>query len=371
MLDDPDARAWLDAAGNPVAFVTRLLRLARGRGLALARAVAAACDDAEVIVFSPLGLPALHVAEALRVPAVGAPLVPATPTRAFPLPIGAVRDLGAAGNRLSYRAGQVALDLPFRSDVNRWRTRELGLRPLRGRDVFARLEHRRAPVLYGFSTHLVPRPDDWGPHLHVTGRWTLPGPQPWQPPEPLASFLAAGPPPVFVGLGSMAVDDPGLVARTVRTAARLAGVRLLLSRGWAGLDLGPDPDDPDVLTVDEVPHDRLFGRCRGVVHHGGAGTTHTAATTGVPSMALPVFADQHFWGRRLAASGVGPRPLPLRRLEAHAFAGRLRTLCSGAHDDAATALGRRLRSEDGAGRAAEVLQRVLGDPDLAARTWPG
>jgi len=64
------------------------------------------------------------------------------------------------------------------------------------------------------------------------------------------------------------------------------------------------------------PHDWLFPRVSAVVHHGGAGTTAAALRAGVPSVILPFFFDQGFWGRRLAACGLGPPPIPFYRLSA-------------------------------------------------------
>lgn len=134
-------------------------------------------------------------------------------------------------------------------------------------------------------------------------------------------------------------------------AARSAGVRLIL----AGTDLaGPDGDD--VLGIDDVPHDWLFGRVRGVVHHGGAGTTHAGLLAGVPQLAVPHIADQPYWGRRVHEEGLGPAPLPLNQLTADRLADRLRALTqSSDFADHAQTLGKQAGQDHGVRNAVDAL----------------
>ena len=133
-----------------------------------------------------------------------------------------------------------------------------------------------------------------------TGAWILPDERPL-PPD-LEAFLAAGEPPVYVGLGSMRAPGPGVVEVLV-AAVRAVGRRAVVSRGWA--DLRPADDGPDVLSVGEVNHQALFPRMAAVVHHAGAGTTTTAALAGVPQVALPQLYDQPYWAGRIVDLGIG------------------------------------------------------------------
>lgn len=132
-----------------------------------------------------------------------------------------------------------------------------------------------------------------------TGAWFLPDERPL--PDDVAGFLTAGPPPVYVSMGS--VRAPADVARVAIGAIREHGHRVLVGRGWA--DLGVVDDGNDCLAVGEVNHQKLFGRVAAVVHHGGAGTTTTAARAGVPQVVVPQFADQPYWAARVADLGIG------------------------------------------------------------------
>ncbi|MEC3978254.1 glycosyltransferase [Amycolatopsis sp. H20-H5] len=190
--------------------------------------------------------------------------------------------------------------------------------------------------------------DPWHrtPDLDVvqTGAWILPHEQPL--PDELEAFLDAGPPPVYVGFGSMAMHaqketaQPD-VAKVAIEAIRAQGRRAVVLRGWAGLALIDERDD--CFAVGEVNQQALFARVAAVVHHGGAGTTTTAARAGAPQLVVPQLADQPYWAGRVAALGIGaahdgPAPTfeslsaalsaalsPETRARATAVAGTIRT----------------------------------------------
>ena len=135
----------------------------------------------------------------------------------------------------------------------------------------------------------------------------------------------------------------------------LSCIRVVLLSGGGGL--AADSSDR-LLVIDEAPHDWLCPRSAGVVHHGGAGTTG-AGVVAVPALVVPFAVDQPFWGARLAALGVGPQPIPRRRLTAENLAAALVSL----RDDAdqrrrASELGRHARSEPGVAGAVAVFGRL-------------
>jgi UDP:flavonoid glycosyltransferase YjiC (YdhE family) len=172
------------------------------------------------------------------------------------------------------------------------------------------------------------------------------------------AFLDAGPPPVFIGFGSMPDPDPAGTTRLLLEAVRRAGVRAVISSGWAKLGAAAAPEGVRFVGVE--PHRRLFPRCAAIVHHGGAGTTHAAALSGVPQVVMPYFLDQHFWAHRVQVAGVsadsvrrhGRNPGPLVRAIR-------RCLDDAALRERAAALAPRIAT-DGAERAAELIERLAG-----------
>jgi sterol 3beta-glucosyltransferase len=180
------------------------------------------------------------------------------------------------------------------------------------------------------------------------------------------AFLDAGPPPVFVGFGSMPTPDPvGLVRDVVGVLAR-AGQRVVFSAGLAGLSVDPltglrtlSGGRAEVIGIGPAPHEVLFHRCAVVVHHGGAGTTAAAVRAGVPQVVVPHAADQPYWGRRMADLGVAGPPIARKDLTPARLAAALEVALSPGARSAAYALGGRVRAEDGAGDAARLIDDHL------------
>ncbi|MGW1838126.1 glycosyltransferase [Streptomyces sp. NPDC002067] len=186
-----------------------------------------------------------------------------------------------------------------------------------------------------------------------TGAWSLPDERPL--PDDLMTFLAAGAPPVYVGFGS--INAAPELARATIEALRARGHRALVSRGWAGLGLIDDRDD--CFALGEVNHQRLFRQVAAVVHHGGAGTTATAARAGVPQLVVPAqLSDNPYWAHRVATLGIGTAldgPVPT----AAALNAALGTALSPRTRARAEALSAEIRT-DGAAVAAGLVTDGLG-----------
>ena len=320
----------------------------------------AACEfRPSLLVYHPKMLGGLHIAERLQVPAVASlPLPFLTPTRAFPIPFIAHWPFGGSANKLSYQFNRFTA-VAYGGMINSFRRETLGLSGMsRWSDYLRFPDGRPVPVLYGFSPHVVPVPEDYPAHAHVTGYWFLDEPETWHPPTELVDFLAAGEPPVYIGFGSMGF---GKHARTrgqiVVDAAEKAGVRAVIATGWGGLEVDSLPDG--VHVVEAVPHAWLFPRTVGVVHHGGAGTTAAGLLAARPSLVCPVLGDQGFWAQRVRDLGVGPAPLPVGRLNVDELADRLRMLGREAsYRRRAWAVSEKLWLEDGVANAVGILEQM-------------
>ena len=213
------------------------------------------------------------------------------------------------------------------------------------------------PICHGFSPAVVPRPADWPATVHVTGYWWPARPPGWQPPDRLVDFLGAGPPPVFVGFGSMTPTDERL-HDAVAVAVKRAGVRAIVQSGWAELE----PAGDDILLVGDVPHDWLFPRMAAVVHHAGAGTTGAGLRAGVPAVPVPVLVDQPFWASRLHRLGCCAAPTATARADRRRSDRRAAILPRpSTYRDRATELARQVRADDGPAVVLSLLAQLEGE----------
>ncbi len=300
----------------------------------------------DVIVYHAKCLGSYHIAEKLDIPAVMAiPLPFYTPTTAFPVPFIA-RNLGGTLNRLSY--GLVPLsNAAYAGSVNDFRQRVLSLRPLgRFANLLKRSSGEAVPVLYPISPSVLPVPPDYPSSVHVTGYWFLDTDPHWQPPSDLVRFLEAGTPPIYIGFGSMSAMNARKRTQQVIQAVKASGQRAILASGWADTD--HNQESKDIFVVQSVPHEWLFPRVTAVVHHGGAGTTAAGLRAGKPTIICPFVGDQPFWGKRIHDLGVGPMPIPQRKITADNLAAAIsQVVRDTTMQHCAVELAQQINSEDG------------------------
>lgn len=321
----------------------------------------AAAQGVDAIIYHPKSMGGVHIAEKLNIPVImSIPLPLFTPTSEFAVPIVPATNLSGRLNRLTYKVTAL-ISVPYGGVINEWRVK-IGLPPRsRWINVASHTDGKPATAFYSVSEHVIPRPADWPKDAHLTGYWILEPNASWQPSPELVQFLEAGPPPVYIGFGSMAGKEPEAKARIVIEALAKAGQRGIIASGWGGLQASDLPDS--IYMIDEAPHHWLFPRVSTVVHHGGAGTTAAGLYAGKPSIICPFIADQPFWGQRVHALGVGPAPIAQGKLTADNLAAAIQTATSDENmRRKAAALGEKLRAEDGVANTVRLVGQYFGPP---------
>ncbi|MBN2006867.1 MAG: glycosyltransferase family 1 protein [Anaerolineae bacterium] len=319
-----------------------------------------ACRESDLVIGGFAGLPVgVALAEKFGVPFIEAHILPFTPTRAFPsalLPLPPALTLKPL-NRLTHQFARQMMWQTFRPidrDIRR-NVLQIGPTPFWG--PFGALDRQPHPVLYGYSPQILPFPEDWPARIHVTGFWFLDPASDWTPPSDLVDFLQSGPPPVYVGFGSMKGGNPGETTRLVVQALERAGQRGVLSSGWGGLARQDLPSS--IYMLGAIPHSWLFPQMAAVVHHGGVGTTSAGLRAGVPSVIIPFFGDQPFWGRRIYESGVGPAPIPRQRLTMENLSQAIQSAVTDRQmQDNAARIGQAIRAEDGVAEAVKIIEQI-------------
>jgi sterol 3beta-glucosyltransferase len=336
---------------RPTDTARALARIANDNTEAWLRQIVSVGKGCDAIILSALAsFVGLSAAEYLGVKAIGAGFIPITPTADFPPPLLPPGVVPGWLNRPSYGWVNSLVWRLLRKSTNAARGRVCSLPPRK--KVWT-----THPILYGVSPSLLPRPRDYPPNVYMCGQWAPPAPE-WSPPEDLAAFLAAGEPPLYLGFGSMA----GLIQRGLlkELIAAVSGRRVLFYPGWSKVSASELP--PAFFVVHDTPHSWLFPQTSVVIHHGGAGTTHSAARAGVPSVVVPLAGDQFFWADRLHKLGVAPAPVKVRSLRSASLA-RTIGLAERAEVRArSVVLGSQMAAENGLARAISALETLMMTP---------
>ncbi len=359
LMDSKEMRDLL-ATGNFLKITAHTAKLAQQAALDWTKKGVEACRDVELLIAGVGGLNVgIAIAEKLELPLLQAYVFPFTPTQAFPAALfpKALSRLGGTVNRLSHHLLRQIMWQGFRTADGMARRQVLGLPATSFWGPYNATPLRGQPVIYGFSPSVIAKPADWDENTHVTGYWFLDPAPDWSPPLALTDFLQGGAPPVYIGFGSMGNRNPEETAALVLQAVAKSGQRAVMQTGWSGMRPATVPDS--VMLIDSTPHAWLFPRMAAVVHHGGAGTTAAGLRAGVPSIVIPFFGDQPFWGQRVVDLGVGPKPIPRKQLTADALA---QAIQSAVNDPSmrqkAAKLGALIQAEDGIARAVAVIQEI-------------
>lgn len=359
VAQSPEMRKLLEK-GNFIAIMGEMRKGAQDNALAFAQGGLAACEGMDLIIAGLGGMfIGVALAEKLNIQFMQAHYIPFSPTREYPHALfpGLPAFLGSSLNRVSYPLAQQMMWQGFRSADTIARQQVLGLRKASFWGPYRDDRFTQNPILYGYSPAVIPPPADWNEQMQVTGYWFLDPADDWTPPADLLRFLEAGGLPVFIGFGSMSTQHPEETTQSIVQALARTRQRAVLLSGWGGLRLDDLPDT--IYMLDAAPFSWLFPRMAAVVHHGGAGTTSAGLRAGVPSIIVPFFADQPFWGQRVADLGVGPEPIPFKRLTTDRLAQAIEiAVTDQSMRQRAAKLGTKIRAEDGIAQAADVIQQL-------------
>ena len=282
-----------------------------------------ACQDSDILIESPSAMGGIHIAEALGIPYFRAFSMPWTRTRAYPHAFAVPEHkMGGAYNYITYVMFDNVFWKAIAGQVNRWRKKDLGLQATN----LEKMQPNKVPFLYNFSPSVVVPPLDYSDWIRVTGYWFLDEGTNWTPPKELSDFIEKaredGKKLVYVGFGSVVVNDSAALTNTIIKSVLKADVRCILSKGWSDrLDRKnaneiEAPLPPEILQIKSAPHDWLFRQIDAAAHHGGAGTTGASLRAGLPTIIKPFFGDQYFFGSRVEDLGVG---IHLKKLNVSVF----------------------------------------------------
>ena len=350
-------QSWLDAESIP-SLILSTNRVIRPMLAGIMADVFAACEGSDAVIYHSYALPFVHYfCQQLNIPSIPASLHP-MPTRSYPAILSNMtRSPSKALNLLTHLLVHQISWQVFLPVVRKHWNGKIAL-PFIG--PYRELLRGQGPVLCGYSPVVLPLSEDLPQHVSITGYWFLDPHPNWQPDPALTEFIKSTPKPIYIGFGSMGNPAKNeITGKIILKALAKTGQRAILSTGWSGL--GTDQPLPkNVFLIKNTPHRWLFPQMAAIVHHGGAGTTGAALSAGVPSLIIPHFGDQYYWGRRVAELGVGPEPIERKKLSAERLVAALSTALhdSGMREQAAS-LGAKISAENGVGKAVEVIRKYI------------
>jgi sterol 3beta-glucosyltransferase len=358
ILESENGQRWLES-GNVAAFMKELTKISQRIDPDVFRTGIEAARDADVIVGGTLAEDmAFTLSEFMRVPFLMAHTMPLETTGDYPQPLVTTKDLRLRSlNRATFALFRVLVSRQHAQTLAAFR-RELGLDPRRG-TVVSRSAELDIPVLQLWSPHLVPHASDAPPKAVTTGFQRMPQSVRARlgekvPPEELQRWLEGGPPPVYVGFGSMPMPSLTRFAEEILDIGRSLGVRFALAPGWNDLASVRHMECDELRFVPPIDHEFLFKQCSAAVHHGGAGTTAASLEAGIPTIVCSFFADQPFWGTRVQRLGAGVH-LPRVKMNRETLKDAVNRVMRDEVRHRAADIGRKLRAEDGNARAIDAL----------------
>ena len=328
---------------------------------------------ADCIIANPPSFAHVHIAEKLGIPLHVMFTMPYSPTQAFPHPLANIQSSNADANLTNYMSYALIDMLTWQGlgdVINRFRQKSLGLEPISLMWAPGMLQRLKVPHTYCWSPALIPKPKDWGQNISISGFFFLNLASNYTPEPDLKAFLDAGPPPVYIGFGSIVLDDPNAMTELIFEAVRITGQRVLLSKGWGGMGADELGIPEDVFMLGNCPHDWLFQRVSCVVHHGGAGTTAAGITAGKPTVVVPFFGDQPFWGAMVARAGAGPDPLPHKELTGQKLADAITFCLKPESQERAQELANKIAKEKGSDVGAQSFHQQLDVDKLRCTVAP-
>ena len=166
------------------------------------------------------------------------------------------------------------------------------------------------------------------------------------------------------------VDDQVRLTKIVFEAVQKSGQRAIISKGWGNLGTD-DVEVPDnVLMIGNCPHDWLFRQVSCVIHHGGAGTTAAGLALGRPTIIIPFFGDQQFWGEIVARAGAGPVPIPHKQLTVEKLREAIETALKPSTRDKAQEIAKKMEKESGVRDGVRSFHRQLDIKSLRCLVCP-
>jgi UDP:flavonoid glycosyltransferase YjiC (YdhE family) len=318
-----------------------------------------AIKGSDLVMYGTCAAFARHAAEYLHIPCARLFYSPMDPTRQYSL---YCDDYDSERVLKSYDGLPQGMNLMTMVALNGWR-RSVGLPKWRISSRYTEMNGRKVLTFYPISPVLMQPDPAWGDHIHVTGYWYHPeeASNGYEESKELSYFMKSGEKPIFVVFGKAESPELAILQELTLEALRKAGIRAIVQAFQI-----PEKDRVNtdkLFFIDELPYPYIFEKVRAVVHHGGNTTNGMGLRAGLPTLVIALALDQYFYGRMDHRIGCGPTPLYIRKklCSIDEIADSLKDLISGRYDAKAQEVSHKIRKENGAVTAADVIEKYVSE----------
>lgn len=248
---------------------------------------------------------------------------------------------GRLFNSLTYRLGNFGL-VKHVADTTREMRAKMGIKRHQIKPAIMEqiLIYTVSPTLFGGREY-------WPDHVHVVGYRERDRSRNWQPEPGLIRFLERHEKIIFVTFGSMQNPEPSVTTGMLLNTLQKQSIPAIINTAMGGLEKPAAYDQELFYFVDNIPYEWIFPKVYGVIHHGGAGTTHSAMKHACASLIIPHIIDQYLWNSVLAELGVGPLGCDMKKLSEDSLAPRIADLfCRQSYKEKALEIAARMGAED-------------------------
>lgn len=264
-----------------------------------------ACRNKDVIVYHPKAFGAVDIAEKLGVLCISMPPIPIIyPVSAFPNLAITTRNLGGFLNKLTYKLTNMGAESNNIKDINDFREKELKLKKRKSGEYMINRKGYSIPIIYPITPSLFLDTKEFEEEVYLSGFPILEDGSSLD--LETEEFLKNGQKPIIVTFSSMPLNNPKSFLKKIVASLSISENRGIIITGNSGINMS---SSDNILVKEFLPHDEIFKRAKGILHHGGVGTMAAALRSGIPQVIMPFNVDQPFWAKRLFDLGYALRPL--------------------------------------------------------------
>ncbi|NOX85002.1 MAG: glycosyltransferase family 1 protein [Chlorobi bacterium] len=343
-----DAQKLMKDLGSGLGAMKKAMNLFAGSVDEQFEFMLSATENADALITTVNEIAAPTVAEYRKIPHYRVTFTPALPGN-HPPPFMPWQNLPPAINRTGWKGLAMISKFIINKFINKKRE-ELGLKPAKSSD---RYHTGNSHTLLAINRELAPPCRVWDKKYKYDYTGYCYGQIFGNLKPELLNFIENGEPPVYIGFGSVHLKNPEMFTDMVVKAAKDTGTRILIGKGWTGL--GNGYINENIYTIGDTPHGSLFPKMACIIHHGGSGTTHTAARSGIPQFILPQIIDQYYWGNRIYKKGLGPKPVIPKKITVEKLKAVMRELENENYRKQAQQLAQSMQNEDGVQKIINIV----------------